>query len=134
MQEAENTSAPKVAVATGDQIELCYAVRKAVFQEEQQVPESLERDAQDATAVHMLHCLANSGEPVGASRLLISADGTVGKIGRVCVLKQHRCRGIGRAVVIGSVEELRCDLWLLFAVRLCSMFSLITFGPIHFGF
>ena len=50
--------------------------------------------------------------PVGAARLLISDDPDAagekyGKIGRVCVLKDHRGRGVGKAIVRQGVEEIR---------------------------
>jgi predicted GNAT family N-acyltransferase len=107
---------PQVSVATASaEIEKCFAVRKEVFVVEQGVPESLERDDQDATATHVLAQL--QGDPadpaaaaaVGAARLLVSGEGgsKTGKIGRVCVLLAYRKKGVGRAVVLGSVEELR---------------------------
>lgn len=101
----------QVSVATAKaEIEKCFAVRKAVFVVEQAVPESLERDDQDATATHVLAQVVQ-GDPVavGAARLLVSEEGGIkfGKIGRVCVLLEYRKRGIGRAVVLESVQELR---------------------------
>jgi predicted GNAT family N-acyltransferase len=106
-------SAPllEVSVATARDvgtIDKCYAVRKQVFVLEQGVPESIERDDQDATATHIL-ATASGDAAVGAARLLVSGAGgdKVGKIGRVCVLPEHRKKGVGRAVVLESVEELR---------------------------
>jgi predicted GNAT family N-acyltransferase len=96
-----------VAKAQND-VEMCFAVRKQVFTDEQGVPESLERDDQDATATHIL-ATDSGGAAAGAARLLMSGEGggKVGKIGRVCVLLGQRKQGVGRSVVLESVEELR---------------------------
>ena len=45
--------------------------------------------------------------PVGAARVVISTEKRRGKIGRVCVLRDHRRRGIGRRVVRACVDALR---------------------------
>jgi predicted GNAT family N-acyltransferase len=94
------------------EIDSCYAIRNAVFIQEQNVPVEIEMDSYDGTAIHILaYC---NGEVCGAARLIISEDeapGTqVGKIGRVCVLASHRRRGIGRKVMEFAVEELRRSL------------------------
>ena len=64
------------------------AVRRAVFVREQGIPEALELDAADASAVHVLAIAKR--EPVGTGRLLPS-----GKIGRLAVLPTHRRFGVG---------------------------------------
>ncbi|MGV6840355.1 MAG: GNAT family N-acetyltransferase [Planktomarina sp.] len=82
-------------------ISTCHDIRKAVFVVEQNVPEDLEIDGEDDVA---LHVLARSGQtPVGTARVLMY--GTTAKIGRVCVLKSHRGKGIG-AVLIEECQNL----------------------------
>ena len=81
----------------------CLAIRRKVFVEEQSVPEELEYDAADATAVHLLATL--DGRPVGTARLLI--DGAEGKIGRVAILQDCRGTGAGAALMRAALEELR---------------------------
>lgn len=77
------------------QREDAFAVRIAVFVEEQQIPRSEELDEFDETAVH---CVGYDGDvPVAAGRLVVG-DG-YGKIGRMAVLASHRGRGDGRAVL-----------------------------------
>lgn len=66
------------------------AVRRAVFIEEQGVPEAMEWDAADAAAIHFL-AEAGDGTATGCARLL-----TDGHIGRMAVLPQWRGQGIGR--------------------------------------
>jgi predicted GNAT family N-acyltransferase len=81
----------------------CLALRWTVFVEEQAVPAELERDAYDATALHLLATL--DGRPVGTARMLLKGD--TGKIGRVCVLREARGQGVGAALIRAAVEELR---------------------------
>lgn len=78
-------------VAPTRDIDTCVALRRAVFIEEQSVPEAVEQDGRDGEAHHILALL--DGAPVGTARILIE-KGT-GKIGRVCVLPACRHRGIG---------------------------------------
>jgi predicted GNAT family N-acyltransferase len=87
---------------TGD-LDACLALRRVVFIEEQAVPEELERDDYDATALHLLATL--DGRPVGTARMLLK--GATGKIGRVCVLRDLRGQGVGAALIRAAVEELR---------------------------
>ncbi|WP_176556145.1 GNAT family N-acetyltransferase [Rubellimicrobium rubrum] len=92
-----------MAVARTDDLSACLALRRVVFIEEQAVPEDLEVDGLDPTAIHLL--ATDDGRPVGTARLLVK--GNTGKIGRVCVLQEERGRGIGAALIRAAVEELR---------------------------
>jgi len=77
-------------------------VRYDVFVVEQGVPEVLEWDASDASAVHALAETASDG-PIGCARLLDD-----GHIGRVAVVRDWRKRGVGRALMrrlIGVARE-----------------------------
>ncbi|GAA2806050.1 acetyltransferase [Streptomyces platensis subsp. clarensis] len=93
------------AVAPEDR-EACFAVRREVFVEEQGVPQELEYDPYDATAVHVLAVRAD-GVPLGTGRLLSGADATgktgadasVGSLGRLAVNKAARGLGVGAALV-----------------------------------
>ncbi|MGY6547495.1 MAG: GNAT family N-acetyltransferase [Roseinatronobacter sp.] len=81
---------------------ICHALRRAVFIEEQAVPEAEELDGLDTEALHLL---AQRGtEPVGCTRLLIAGD--TGKIGRVCVLAHARGQGIGTALMVAALDTL----------------------------
>lgn len=90
-----------VTVALTDDVATCLALRRAVFIDEQGVPEAEEVDGADGRARHLL-ALAE-GRPVGTARLLTRGD--TGKIGRVCVLAEARRRGIGAALVRAAVAE-----------------------------
>lgn len=80
-----------------DRDSLCK-IRLAVFVCEQQVPQNLELDGLDATAIHFLALIKN--EPVGTSRLLPS-----GQIGRMAVLNPYRNRGIGRKLLHATITR-----------------------------
>lgn len=76
-------------------------VRRAVFIEEQQVPEELEWDGLDETAFHLLAREAG-GRPIGSARMLPD-----GHIGRMAVLRGHRGTGIGSALLRRMLDEAR---------------------------
>ena len=90
-----------VIVSTPQQRDDAFALRIAVFVEEQGISREDELDELDATAIH---CVAYDGAtPVGAGRLVL-ADGC-GKIGRMAVLASHRGRGIGARVLEALERE-----------------------------
>ena len=77
------------------------AVRTAVFIEEQDIPEDLERDGRDEEALHFLATASGRG-PVGAGRLLPD-----GQIGRLAVLAEERRGGIGRRLLDAALASAR---------------------------
>ncbi len=81
-------------------IAACQAIRRAVFIVEQGISEADDLDGLDATAIHLL--AAAGSEPVGTARLLLKED--VGKIGRVSVLPEFRGKGIGKALILKSLD------------------------------
>jgi len=67
-------------------------IRRKVFIEEQQVPESLEWDGEDQQATQLL---AYSDQiPVATLRMLKN-----GRLGRMAVLKEYRNQGIGHLLI-----------------------------------
>jgi predicted GNAT family N-acyltransferase len=84
--------------------EVCFAIRKEVFVEEQTVPLELEMDEYDADAVHFL-LRDQDGAALGTARLL-GKDGAA-KIGRVAVIKAARGRGLGRELMCAVMETAR---------------------------
>lgn len=76
-------------------------VRRVVFIEEQQVPEELEWDADDALSLHAL-ALDAGGTAIATGRLLPD-----GHIGRMAVLREWRRRGVGSAILQWLVAQAR---------------------------
>jgi ElaA protein len=79
----------------------CLALRRAVFVEEQGVPEHDEMDGRDDAATHLL--ARAEGRPVGTLRIRWLAD--TAKLERVCVLADHRGAGIGTALTRAALER-----------------------------
>lgn len=90
-------------IETTTDLAACHALRRAVFIEEQGVPEAEELDGQDDRAIHLLAW--QDGQPIGSARILLQGD--IGKIGRVCVLAQARGRGLGTAMIRAALDVLR---------------------------
>ena len=88
-------------ITTTRDIDTCHMIRKLVFVVEQGIGLEEDIDGLDDTATHLL--ATDNGSPVGTARLL--EKGTTGKIGRLAVLKTHRGKGIGAAIVRAALAE-----------------------------
>ena len=77
------------------------AVRRAVFIDEQGVPEELEWDDADERSYHVL-AMDDEGAPIGTGRLQLD-----GQIGRMAVLREWRRRGVGRKILATLVDLAR---------------------------
>src|SRR5687767_13373366 len=73
-------------------------IRFTVFVQEQGVPFEIELDEQDARSIHAV--VFDQEKPVATGRLLPE-----GHIGRMAVLKDWRCRGIGALILQALVER-----------------------------
>lgn len=99
------------------------AVRRAVFVEEQRVPESLEWDGMDADCYHVLVTAADQ-QPVATGRM--KPDG---HIGRMAVLPAYRGQGIGSAVLVALLKVARQQQYA--GVFLHAQLSAIAFYERH---
>lgn len=87
------------------------AIREIVFIEEQSVPESLERDAEDATAHHVL--ALQGKHAIGTGRLVElpqppeGEKGRWGRVGRMAVLGAYRKLGVGKKLLDALEGEAR---------------------------
>ncbi|MEU1627202.1 GNAT family N-acetyltransferase [Streptomyces sp. NPDC020096] len=108
----------RIEVAGEQQMDGCYAVRRAVFVAEQGVPEDVEMDAYDAHAVHLLATGQQDGCPAGTVRILHGAvarqkypaavdDDLTAVLGRLAVAKSARGTGLGAALVRAVEDEAR---------------------------
>ncbi|MGA5688107.1 GNAT family N-acetyltransferase [Cytobacillus pseudoceanisediminis] len=87
-------------VSSEQELHDAFSVRKQVFINEQNVPEEEEIDQFEDEAVHFV--LYNNGMPAGAGRFR-TVDGN-GKVERICVLKDNRQSGSGKAIM-DKIEE-----------------------------
>lgn len=87
-------------VETEQELADAFDVRRTVFVDEQNVPEEEEIDQHESEAVHFV--LYNEGKAAGAGRFRV-LDG-IGKVERICVLKENRKSGSGVAVM-NKIEE-----------------------------
>lgn len=87
-------------VETEQELADAFDVRRTVFVDEQNVPEEEEIDQHESESVHFV--LYNEGKAAGAGRFRI-LDG-IGKVERICVLKENRKTGSGVAVM-NKIEE-----------------------------
>lgn len=109
-----------------------FQLRRAVFVREQKVPEDIERDSYDLTAIHIV--AVAEGEVVGTLRL-IAMDEHI-KIGRVAVDGQWRGKGIARKMITAAQDYCRTegrDRFFLTAqsdkLVLYEKLGFVAFGP-----
>ena len=83
--------------STADDREAAYALRREVFETEQNVPRPLDRDTHDHNANHVV-AIDEQGRCVGTGRL-VRIDARTGQIGRMAVAASHRRQGVGERVI-----------------------------------
>jgi predicted GNAT family N-acyltransferase len=127
-------------VTTLAEMDDALSVRRRVFIEEQNVPETLEIDAYDAdpaTAPAALHIVAYAdGRCVATGRLLLDAhEGEYPHIGRVAVLQDQRGKGYGRAVMLAlqSMARERAMQGITLAAQLHAIGFYETLGYVARG-
>ncbi len=122
-------------VTTDAELEDCRGIRRRVFIEEQDVPEDLEWDGQDAEAQHLL--FRDGARPVGTLR--IRRTGDTGKLERVAVEADQRGKGVGDALVLKALEILRDDPDIAraklgaqtYVIGFYEKFGFTTYGPVY---
>lgn len=83
-----------------------HAVRRAVFIDEQGVPESVEMDDKDDEATHFVIYDSGDGQAVATARIRAVDDDTV-KAERVAVRADYRDEGLGTWLMEAIEEETR---------------------------
>jgi predicted GNAT family N-acyltransferase len=100
----ESSRIKVIAIETPADMERAWAIRRRVFIEEQQVPEEIEMDADDARAFHALAIL--DGVAVGCGRMVEHGSGEM-KIGRMAVLRELRKTGVGEKILRFLIDRAR---------------------------
>ncbi len=80
-----------------------YALRRDVFETEQNIPRPLDRDALDFNADHVV-AYDGKGRCVGTGRV-VRMDSRTAQIGRMAVAKDEREHGIG-ALILEALERM----------------------------
>jgi predicted GNAT family N-acyltransferase len=80
-------------------------IRLQVFVEEQGVPVDMEWDEFDQDAWHAIAKF--NDQVVGTGRLILPTNDRIqtAKIGRMAVLKNHRCQGIGQQILRALIQK-----------------------------
>lgn len=91
-----------VEVQHEKQLKDAFSVRTSVFVDEQQVPETIEKDSLDQQATHFVGYIDNT--PVAAARYRIESD--YAKLERICVLKDFRGQSLGKELILHIEKSL----------------------------
>lgn len=118
-----------VSINRTSDLEACLAIRIEVFVKEQGVPAEIEQDEFDAEAKHLL--AVRDGKPVGTARIVRKGD--VGKIGRVCVLREARGTGLGAALINAALDDMRTEGGLSKAVLGAQVVALPFYEKLGFS-
>ncbi len=112
-----------------------FRLRRAVFIDEQKVPEEEEFDAEDFTADHVV--ALGGGEVRGTLRIMLDDEHV--KIGRVVVHRSWRGRGVASAMIRYAMEkhrDTRANRFFLTAqsdkLELYRPFGFLAFGEEFF--
>ena len=92
-------------VTTDQEKQLAFDVRMKVFVKEQGIPQHLEIDEFDDTAAHFI--VQDGEQTIAAARLREISPG-VGKVERVCVLKEYRGQRLG-VFIMKHIEQYAID-------------------------
>jgi len=91
-------------VENDKELEEILDIRKRIFVEEQGIPETLEQDGNDSSALHMV--VKNGDIAVGTARIRF-LNNQQAKLERMAILKPLRGAGIGRGIITFLEEELK---------------------------
>ncbi|WP_102028070.1 GNAT family N-acetyltransferase [Salirhabdus sp. Marseille-P4669] len=89
-------------VASDQELQDAYMVRKEVFIVEQNVPVELEMDEYDAKAIHFVGY--EEDEPICASRLRFVDS--YGKLERICVRREARGKSYGKQIIAAMEKQI----------------------------
>jgi len=104
-----------IHVTTEEQLQYGLDIRKKVFVQEQQVPETLEIDEYDKISPDVHHVLIyDNGEYVATGRIIYYNEETA-KMQRIAVTKEYRTKGFGRVLLI-AMEKLARELGLRYSI------------------
>jgi predicted GNAT family N-acyltransferase len=89
--------------STTDDLDAGYALRRAVFEVEQNIPRPLDRDPYDFNADHVV-AYDDGGRCVGTGRI-VRVDTRTAQVGRMAVAAEERKHGVG-GLVLEALERM----------------------------
>jgi predicted GNAT family N-acyltransferase len=89
--------------STPQDLDAGYALRREVFETEQNIPRPLDRDPYDYSADHVV-AFDEKGRCVGTGRI-VRVDARTAQVGRMAVAKDVRKSGVG-ALVLDALERM----------------------------
>ena len=90
-------------ITVEEQLKSAFWIREQVFVLEQKVDPKAEYDEFESSSQHFIACIDD--QPVGAARWRITASGV--KLERFAVLKEFRGKGVGQALVVAVLKDIR---------------------------
>ncbi|WMN12877.1 GNAT family N-acetyltransferase [Marivirga salinae] len=91
-------------VETQDELKQIFAIREEVFVKEQKVAPEEEYDEFEEISTHFI-AIDENGNPCGTARWRFTENGA--KLERFAVLKSHRGKGVGQALVKAVIDNVR---------------------------
>jgi predicted GNAT family N-acyltransferase len=82
--------------STSEDRDAAFLLRRAVFEQEQNIPRPLDRDAHDSSADHVV---AFDGERCVGTGRIVRLDQRTCQVGRQATAPSHRGQGVGAAVL-----------------------------------
>ena len=101
-------------ISSDTEMQTALKIRRAVFCEEQKVPEQEEFDGLDHTCRQYL--AFRNGKPIGTARLRIESSNKT-KIERVAVLAKERGKGAGHALMKRTIGDAEGDGECIIAIH-----------------
>lgn len=91
-------------IATKEQLEDAFQIRKTVFVKEQGVAEEVELDEYEEICDHVI--VYDENMPVGTGRMRVVDE--MAKLERICVLASHRMHSLGKTIM-NELEEIAIE-------------------------
>jgi predicted GNAT family N-acyltransferase len=89
--------------STSQDLDALYALRRQVFEVEQNIPRPLDRDPYDFNADHVI-AYDDAGRCVGTGRM-VRLDARTAQVGRMAVAAEERKHGVG-ALILEALERM----------------------------
>jgi len=93
-------------VETQDELKQIFSIREEVFVKEQKVAPEEEYDEFEEISTHFI-AIDEDGNPCGTARWRFTENGA--KLERFAVLKSHRGKGVGQALVKAVIDNVRVN-------------------------